>query len=72
MGENGKIRVEEHFDLNGDFLTEAILHYLDERGIKYGPDVEVQWNVDFQEGYNVPKEAIKDVSVRCYLGKPRT
>ena len=64
-GHNGKVRVEDHFDLNSDLLLEAIFHYLTERGIKYGPGVDIEWNIDFQEGWNVPKEAIKDISARC-------
>jgi hypothetical protein len=70
-GGNGHVRSEEHFDLDSNMLLEAIFHYIAERGIKYGPGVEIEWNVDFNEGYNVPKEAIKDISVRCYLGKPQ-
>ena len=52
-------------------LEEAIYHYLTERGVEYNPGVEIEFHIDYPEGYNVPKEAIKEISVRCHLGKPR-
>lgn len=69
-GGNGHIRVEEHFDFDSTMLTEAIFHYLAQRGIKYGPGVEFEWSVEQRDGRSVPHEEIKDISVRCHLGNP--
>ena len=70
-GGNGHVRVEESVTLNSNELLEAIFHYLSEREIKYGPGVDIQWKIDFYEGYNIPPEAIRDISAVCYLGATR-
>lgn len=70
-GGNGHIRVEESVTLTSNELLEAIFRYLAQREIKVNPGTEIQWHIDFHEGYNVPPEAIKDISAICYLGKPR-
>jgi hypothetical protein len=65
-GGNGHIRVEGYFDLEPEMLEEAVQHYLiREKGVKNA--YQIEWNIDFHEGYNVPKEAIKNISARCYL-----
>jgi hypothetical protein len=67
-GGNGHVRVEESITLKSNELLEAIFHYLAERQTKIGPGVEIQWKIDYHEGYNVPPAAIKDISTVCYLG----
>jgi hypothetical protein len=72
MSDNGEDELTEVTEpthtFNNDEVIRAIYEYVLNRGIKHGEGLAFDWEITLVDGTEIPRQDIKEIKVRCYLG----